>query len=173
MATVIDTTRTPPTHDPAFAPDRFERILAVASVVLLVAMLAAIVRGHARWAEATPMVWLHLATITLALALTPIMLWRPRGDRPHRVMGWIWSAALFGTALLTFGIRETNHGRFSVIHILSLWTLYLVPKIVWSARTHRVKQHRNSVRGTVFGALLIAGYFTFPFDRMLGRWLFG
>ena len=32
--------------------------------------------------------------------------------------------------------------------------------------------HRGSVRGMVTGALLVAGFFTFPFDRMLGHWLF-
>jgi uncharacterized membrane protein len=29
------------------------------------------------------------------------------------------------------------------------------------------------VRGMVTGALLVAGFFTFPFGRMLGAWLFG
>lgn len=170
MATAIDTR---PGHQPAPAPDLFERLLAIASIILLGAMLAAIVRGQARWAEATGMVWFHLATIAVALALTPVMLLRPRGDRPHRAMGWTWAAALFVTAIGTFAIRETNHGHFSIIHILSLWMLYLVPKIVWSARTHNIQAHRRSVRGTVFGALLIAGFFTFPFHRMLGNWLFG
>ena len=28
------------------------------------------------------------------------------------------------------------------------------------------------VRGLVIGALLIAGFFTFPFNRLLGSWLF-
>lgn len=64
-------------------------------------------------------------------------------------------------------------GRFSVIHILSLWTLVQVPVIWWSARTHDVARHKGSVRGMVIGALLTAGFFTFPFGRLLGRWLFG
>ena len=171
MATTIDVSEG---HaPPSLMPDRFERLLAVAAILLLAAMAAAIMRGQARWAEASGMVWFHLATIGVALALTPVMLLRPRGDRPHRVMGWIWSAALIATALGTFAIRQTNHGHFSFIHILSVWMLYLVPKIVWPARTHNIRVHRSSVRGAVFGALLIAGYFTFPFHRMLGNWLFG
>jgi uncharacterized membrane protein len=35
-----------------------------------------------------------------------------------------------------------------------------------------VKRHRRSVRAMVTGALLIAGFFTFPFNRLLGHWLF-
>ena len=75
--------------------------------------------------------------------------------------------------MLTLGIKGINHGGFSVIHILSLWVLIQVPILWWTARTHRVARHRRSVRGMVTGALLIAGFFTFPFDRLLGHWLFG
>ncbi len=171
MATMIDRPDAGAVNP--FAPDRFERLLAIASIVLLGAIFAAVVRGQSRWAEAGPIVWFHLATITIALGLTPAMLLRPRGDPPHRAMGWIWSIAMLATALGSFAIRGVNHGKFSFIHILSIWMLYLVPKIVWSARTHNVRAHRGSVRGTVFGALLIAGFFTFPFNRMLGSWLYG
>ena len=48
-----------------------------------------------------------------------------------------------------------------------------VPLIVWAARRHDHRRHRNAVRAMVAGALIIAGIFTFPFDRLLGRWLFG
>ena len=148
-------------------------MLAGGAVILLCCMIAAIAKGRADWPGVPPMVWAHLATIAVALALTPVMLLRPRGDARHRTLGWVWSGALLFTALSTFFIRLTNHGNFSFIHILSVWTLVQVPIIVWSARTHDVARHRSAVRGMVFGALLIAGFFTFPFDRLLGRWLFG
>ena len=101
------------------------------------------------------------------------MLLRPRGTRSHRRLGWLWVAAMFLTALLSLFVRNANHGGFSFIHILSVWTLIQVPILAWSARTHNVKRHRGAVRGMVTGALLIAGFFTFPFDRLLGHWLFG
>lgn len=72
-----------------------------------------------------------------------------------------------------FWVRGLNQGGLSWIHILSAWTPLQVPLIIWSARTHNVKRHRAPVRGMVLGALLIAGIFTFPFDRLMGRWLFG
>jgi uncharacterized membrane protein len=77
------------------------------------------------------------------------------------------------TAALSFGIRGINEGGFSLIHILSAWTLIQVPLIVWRARRHEHAKHRLAVRGMVIGALLVAGFFTFPFDRLMGRWLFG
>ncbi len=151
--------------------DAFERFLAIGAALLLAVVLVALFRGRAQWHLIGPAIWLHLATILAALALTPVMLLRPRGDRLHRRLGYVWVAAMAGTALVSFAIRNTNHGGLSLIHILSAWTLIQVPLIVWTARTHQHARHRSAVRGMVFGALLIAGFFTFPFGRLLGTWL--
>lgn len=154
-------------------PDRFERVLALGAIVLLGFVVAAIARGHADWPRVPAVLWVHLATMITALALTPVMLLRRRGDRPHRLLGRMWVAAMLLTAIDSLLIRATNHGGFSIIHLLSLWVLIQAPLIWWSARTHNLRRHRGSVRGMVFGALLIAGFFTFPFNRLLGHWLFG
>lgn len=157
----------------SLAADRFDQILAGAALVLLVAVTVAITRGRADWSEVSAVIWTHIATILIALALTPVMLLRRRGDRLHRRLGWVWASAMFLTALLSFGIRHMNNGQLSWIHILSAWTIVQVPVIVLAARRHDHAAHRMAVRGMVTGALLIAGFFTFPFDRLMGRWLFG
>lgn len=146
--------------------------MALAALVLLGCVVVALVKGTSQFHHVPLFIWLHLSTIVAALALTPVMLLRPRGDRLHRRLGTIWVVAMFSTAVLSFGIRTNQWGGFSPIHILSVWTVIQVPVIWWSARQHRIERHRSAVRGMVFGALLIAGFFTFPFDRMLGRWLF-
>lgn len=155
------------------AADAFEKLLAAGAVLLLAAVLVAIARGRPDWARVPPLVWGHLLTIGIALGITPVMLLRRRGDRRHRQLGYVWVVAMASTALLSLGVRDSNHGQFSLIHILSAWTLIQVPIIVWAARRHDVRRHRSAVRGMVFGALLIAGFFTFPFNRLLGHWLFG
>ncbi len=152
--------------------DRFETALATGALVLLGTVLIALAKGHADWSRVPAMVWLHLLTIGIALALTPVMLLRRRGDRRHRQLGYVWVVAMGLTALISFAIRGANHGGFSIIHILSAWTLFQVPRIVMFARSHNIVRHRRAVRAMVLGALLIAGFFTFPFDRMLGHWLF-
>lgn len=154
-------------------PDTYEKVLAVGSVVLLVAVGIALAKGRAEWERVPVAVWPHLLTIVVALALTPFLLLRRRGDRPHRVLGTMWVAAMGLTALFSFNLHTSGPGRFSFIHLLSVWTLIQVPIIWWSARQHDVAAHRGAVRGMVTGALLIAGFFTFPFDRLLGHWLFG
>lgn len=153
--------------------DMFEKALALGAALILAAALVAIVRGRSEWVQIPLSVWVHLATIGTALALTPVMLLRRRGDRLHRQLGAVWLSAMFLTALVSFDMRLINRGSFSFIHLLSLWTLIQVPLILWHAKNHRVEKHRSAVRGMVFGALLIAGFFTFPFGRLLGSWLFG
>lgn len=156
----------------SLAPDRFDRILSIGAIVLFVAACVAILRGAAQWVQVPALIWLHLATILVATALTPVMLVRRRGDRPHRVLGGVWLAAMFATAFTSLFIQVSRPGHFSIIHILSVWTMVQVPLIFWTARTHRVARHRRAVRGLVIGALLVAGFFTFPFQRLLGSWLF-
>ncbi|KHL26869.1 membrane protein [Croceibacterium mercuriale] len=155
------------------APTTFDRVLAAGAAVLLLAVLVALARGFGQWAQLPAALWVHILTILVALALTPVMLLRPRGDRRHRRLGWVWAAALFLTAAVSFLVRTAPDGGFSVIHLLSAFTLLQVPLIIWTARTHRWARHRSAVRGMVTGALLIAGFFTFPFGRLMGTWLFG
>jgi uncharacterized membrane protein len=151
----------------------FDKFLAIAAALLLAATLIAILRGRAEWGQVPPFVWAHLGTIIIAMALTPAMMLRRRGDRLHRQLGWVWVVMMAATALTSFNIAGLQGGGWSVIHILSVWTLIQIPLIVLHARAHRHVRHRSAVRGMVTGALVIAGIFTFPFDRMLGHWLFG
>ena len=154
------------------APDAYERILAFAAIALLATIMIAIVKGCAQWDRLPSMVWGHLLTVLTALALTPVMLLRRRGDSVHRALGKLWVAAMFLTAVLSFFVRSSNHGNFSFIHIISAYVVITAPLLWLSARKHRIAAHRRHVRGMVTGALLIAGFFTFPFGRLLGRWLF-
>jgi uncharacterized membrane protein len=154
-------------------PDRLERALGFLALVMLGFIFAALLRGRAEWEHVPPVIWVHLATILVALLLTPVLLWRRRGDTRHRVYGYVWSGAMMLTALDSLFVHGNGPGRFSLIHVLSLFTLVMVPVLVLAARRHNAARHRRTVRGLIIGALLIAGFFTFPFDRLLGHWLFG
>ena len=155
------------------APDRLEKLLGWLALLMLGFIVAAVLRGMDEWRTIPATVWLHLATIALALVLTPVLLWRVRGTRRHRQLGYVWSAAMMVTAITSYFLRFTHPGQLGPIHILTLLTIVLVPVLVVSARRHDVYRHRRTVRGLIIGALLIAGFFTFPFDRLLGHWLFG
>jgi uncharacterized membrane protein len=163
----------PPRESIDLAPDRTERVLGVLSLVLLGFVVAALLRGMADWNRLPGVLWLHLATMMATLALTPAILWMPRGTRRHRQLGYVWVTALALTAIDSFAIRMSRPGHFSMIHILSVVVLVALPLLVTTARAHNHQRHRRVVRGLVIGALLTAGFFTFPFHRLLGAWLFG
>lgn len=167
MATVASDIRKPAK---LLASDAYERVLAIGSIVLFACVVVALAKGRAEWARVPWQVWPHLGTVVLALALTPFLLLRRRGDRQHRIAGTVWVAAMLATAVLSFALPAL--GKFSVIHVLSVIVIIMAPLIWWAARTHRVVEHRRRVRAVVTGALLIAGFFTFPFNRLLGHWLF-
>lgn len=161
-------------HEPVtLNPERADKVLGVLSLVLLAFVLAALGRGFGHWAQLPWTLWLHLATMILTLVLTPAILWQRRGTRRHRQLGYIWVSALALTALVSFTLRFTTPGHFSPIHALSVLVLVMLPLLVLSARQHNHDRHRRIVRGLVIGALLTAGFFTFPFHRLLGGWLLG
>ncbi len=155
-------------------------LLALASAALALAALAAIARGQPQWGRVPPLVWVHLGSILIATGLTPLMLLRRKGTRNHRRLGYVWVGAMLLTAVtsLFFSTRVPGGwgvftGDFSFIHLLSVLVIVQVPRIVIKARAHDRAGHESAVRAVVIGALLIAGFFTFPFNRMLGAWLLG
>ncbi|MEY4951616.1 MAG: hypothetical protein RL299_40 [Pseudomonadota bacterium] len=153
------------------ARDGYELALALASAALFVAAAIAVAKGHEDWNRIPAVIWWHLGTIGLALALTPVLLLRRRGDDLHRVLGWVWAIAMFSTAVITLFVRVINPGKLSLIHILSVVTIVAVPRLVLKARRHQIMQHRRDVRTVIAFAMLAAGVLTFPFGRMLGAWL--
>ena len=70
MATLAPQAILPRTAVGSIAPDRYEKLLAAAAVVLLVAVLVALMKGRAEWPRVPAVVWPHLLTIVVALALT-------------------------------------------------------------------------------------------------------
>lgn len=64
-------------------------------------------------------------------------------------------------------------GPFSPIHLLSAFVLWSLFQAVTSARDHRIADHKRAMQGLAFGALLIAGAFTFLPGRLMNAVLLG
>lgn len=111
-----------------------------------------------------------LALIPLTIAIFSL----PRGSRLHRVLGWSWVAGMAAVALSSFAIQDIRLiGPFSPIHGLSVFTLVMLVLAVRAARGHRVKAHRQRMKGLTFGALLGAGLFTLLPGRVMYQVMFG
>jgi uncharacterized membrane protein len=64
-------------------------------------------------------------------------------------------------------------GPFSPIHLLSIFTLVMLPLAVWRAHTHRVVDHRRMMIFIFAGALVVAGLFTLVPGRIMHQVFFG
>jgi uncharacterized membrane protein len=93
---------------------------------------------------------------------------------PHRTLGWIWVALMLSVAISSLWIHQIRLvGPWSPIHLLSIFTLVVVPLGVWAAHRHRVTHHRHIMIAIFSGALVIAGLFTLLPGRIMHLVVFG
>ncbi|MBN9259242.1 MAG: DUF2306 domain-containing protein, partial [Hyphomicrobium sp.] len=111
--------------------------------------------------SASPAIQMHAFAAMAAFGLGLVQLTRRKGDFPHRTVGYIWVGLMLLIAGSSFWIHQMNqwHG-FSVIHLLSIWVLFITPLAVMMARRGNISAHRRGMIGLYAGALLVAGLFT-------------
>lgn len=98
------------------------------------------------------MIALHLGAAVLALALGALMLSLRKGTLVHRRLGRLWAAVMAVVAVSSFWIMEIRDGAgFSVIHLLSAWTLVALALAVWFIRRGNVRAHKGFMIGTYLG----------------------
>jgi uncharacterized membrane protein len=124
--------------------------------------------------NAGPVIQVHAFAALAAFTLGVIQLASPKGTFPHRTIGRTWVVLMPAIALSSFFIHGIRlWGLFSPIHLLSIFTLAILPLAVLNAHRHRVDAHRNAVLGLFFGALLIAVAFTLLPGRIMHTVVFG
>ena len=85
--------------------------------------------------SASPVIQAHAAFAFAAIALGAVQLLSPKGTLPHRAVGWAWAMLMIGVAATSLFIHTIRTwGPWSPIHLLSLFTLAIVPLGVWRAR---------------------------------------
>jgi uncharacterized membrane protein len=117
---------------------------------------------------------LHAFAAMTAFVLGVVQLAAPKGTLPHRTLGWIWVGLMATVAISSFWIHQARIiGPWSPIHLLSIFTLVILPLGVWRAHRHRVKDHRRIMIFIFTGALVIAGLFTLVPGRIMHTVIFG
>ncbi|MBP6819411.1 MAG: DUF2306 domain-containing protein [Ferrovibrio sp.] len=122
---------------------------------------------------ASPAIQLHVASTLSALVLGTIVLLRPKGTGPHKVMGWGFILLMLTASGSSLFIREIFPGSFSPIHILSITTPVGMAAAIYAARRGNFYWHRRAMLLTYWSGLILAGVFTLLPGRILGRVLFG
>lgn len=115
----------------------------------------------------TPIVVIHTTLAAFAVILGALLLWGRKGQKAHRIGGWIWVICMASVAGISFAIRRPD--GFSWIHGLSAFTLVTLISGVSFARTHRVQAHRINMISLYVGALVITGLFTLLPGRLIGQ----
>jgi uncharacterized membrane protein len=117
---------------------------------------------------------LHAFAAMAAFVLGVVQLAAPKGTLPHRTIGWIWVVLMLTVAVSSFWIHQSRvWGIWSPIHLLSIFTLMIVPLGVWRAHRHDVRNHSRIMIFTFSGALVIAGLFTLVPGRIMHAVVFG
>jgi uncharacterized membrane protein len=124
--------------------------------------------------DAAPAIPLHALAAMSAFVLGVVQFAAPKGTLPHRAVGAIWVALMVTVAISSFWIHQLRLvGPWSPIHLLSIFTLLMLPLAVWKAHTHQVAAHRRVMIFLFSGALVIAGLFTLLPGRIMHAVLFG
>jgi uncharacterized membrane protein len=124
--------------------------------------------------DAAPAIPLHAFAAMAAFALGIVQFVSPKGTLPHRTLGWIWVILMAVVAISSFWIHQIRlAGPWSPIHLLSIFTLTMLPLAVWRARHHQVAGHRRVMILTFAGGLVVAGLFTFVPGRIMHAVVFG
>ena len=121
-----------------------------------------------------PLVFFHLVTALLALAIGTVVMLRRKGNGSHRIWGWAWVLAMGSTALASAFIRDyhlPNIAGITPIHAFTVMVAVNLPRGVWYIRQGNVLAHRKTMRGMYIGGCIVAGVFTLLPGRFQGRQL--
>jgi len=123
------------------------------------------------------LMYLHLATVVPCFIIGTILLLIKKGTTVHKSFGRIYMVLMMITAVVTLfmpahvGPKFLNH--FGWIHSFSFLTLYTVPTAYLAIKKGNVKSHKRKMILLYFGAIIIAGGFTFTPGRYLYQLFFG
>ncbi len=123
---------------------------------------------------AEPAIQFHAFAAISAFALGLVQFVAPKGTLPHRTVGWIWVSLMLIVAVSSFWIHGIKlWGPWSPIHLLSIFSLVMLPLAVYAAHKHKVATHKRAMISIFLGALVIAGIFTFLPGRVMHTVAFG
>ena len=116
----------------------------------------------------------HAIMAMIAIILGGIQLSMKKGGTIHKLLGRIWVGLMLIVAISSLFIHEIKlWGAYSPIHLLSLWTIFILSVGVYYARVGNIKRHKQVMIATYFFALILTGFFTLYPGRIMHQILIG
>ncbi|MEQ8423985.1 MAG: DUF2306 domain-containing protein [Cyclobacteriaceae bacterium] len=122
------------------------------------------------------LMYVHLATVVPCFVLGTILMLMVKGTSIHKRLGRVYMILMLVTAIITLfmsaevGPRLFNH--FGWIHTFSFLTIYTVPLAYLAIKRGDIRSHKRKMILLYFGAIIIAGGFTFTPGRYLYQLFF-
>ncbi|MFT6867602.1 MAG: putative membrane protein [Cyclobacteriaceae bacterium] len=122
------------------------------------------------------LMYFHLATVIPCFVIGTVLLMIKKGTGIHKNFGRIYMVLMLVTALITLfmpahvGSKILNH--FGWIHAFSVLTIYTVPTAYFAVKRGDIKAHKRKMVLLYFGAIILAGGFTFAPGRYLNELFF-
>ena len=110
----------------------------------------------------------HAIMAIIAVILGGIQLSMKKGGTIHKLLGRIWVGIMMFVAISSFFIHEIKlWGAYSPIHLLSLWTIFILGVGIYYVRVGNIKRHKQVMIATYFFALILTGFFTLYPGRVM------
>lgn len=117
------------------------------------------------------LMFLHLYTVVPCVFIGGFLLIIKKGTRIHKRLGRIYMILMLFTAIVTLFMPSAIGGRilnhFGWIHLFSIVTLWAIPRAYLAIKKGNVGSHKRTMILLYFGAIIIAGSFTFTPGRYL------
>lgn len=119
-----------------------------------------------------PIIIIHALAAFAALFMGIGLLLMTKGTDIHRFAGRVWVLFMLIVAISSFwisGIAQLGIGigPFSPIHLLSVWTIYMLYRAVVHIRSGHVQKHQRAMKSLFYMAIVGAGFFTFMPGRLM------
>ena len=117
------------------------------------------------------LMYLHLWTIVPCVFIGGLLLIIKKGTLIHKHLGRLYMVLMLFTVTVTLfmpaAIGTTLFNHFGWIHLFSVLTLWTVPTAYLAIKKGNIKAHKRKMILLYFGAIVIAGAFTFTPGRYL------
>lgn len=124
--------------------------------------------------SAPVVIQVHVIAALLSIILGPVVLYRPRRDRIHTHLGYVWVTAMATVALSAMLIPNfSGPFHFGILHGFAVLTCVTLVMGIRYAIQRDIAGHQAAFRSLYWNGLMIAGMFTLLPGRRINEMLFG